>query len=223
MVEDNIVNVEDFTAGSGADKLYGDSQDNILKGGAGKDILKGGSGADRLEGGSGDDTLSGNAGDADIYVTAKEAANPDNAECIGYGGTSNETCIVAVNVRKEMPYTILVVARSDVEGLSLTATHDGEENGMLNSANFVVTGNTPAQPGNDLKYAFDGDDSTMWHTSWGDDMQEYPHEVVIDLGETVDVNRFEYTPRQDGGRNGTIVSFEIYVSESSVDYCEKVN
>lgn len=167
--------------------------------------------------------LSGNAGDADIYVTAKEAANPDNAECIGYGGTSNETCIVAVNVRKETPYTILVVARSDVEGLSLTATHDGEENGMLNSANFVVTGNTPAQPGNDLKYAFDGDDSTMWHTSWGDDMQEYPHEVVIDLGETVDVNRFEYTPRQDGGRNGTIVSFEIYVSESSVDYGEKVH
>ncbi|WP_462158828.1 discoidin domain-containing protein [Pseudoalteromonas sp. GB56] len=167
--------------------------------------------------------LAGNNGDVDIYVKAEEPATPQDYDCVGYGGASLETCYLPINVRSETPYYILVVARTDASNVTLSATHDGEENGMLNSGNFIVTGSTPAQPGNDLKYAFDGDASTMWHTSWGDDMQEYPHEVVIDLGETVDVNRFEYTPRQDGGRNGTIVSYQIYVSESSVDYGEVVH
>ena len=85
-----------------------------------------------------------------------------------------------------------------------------------------MTAGTPAQAGNEIKMAFDGDPSTMWHTSWGEDMEEYPHDFTIDLGKVHEVNRFEYTPREGGG-NGTIVEYELYISESSADLGDVVH
>lgn len=53
--EDTIKNIENLTAGSGADQLTGDSLANTLKGNAGNDLLKGGAGKDILYGGTGAD------------------------------------------------------------------------------------------------------------------------------------------------------------------------
>ncbi|GJE27980.1 DUF642 domain-containing protein [Methylobacterium organophilum] len=52
---DVLLNVEDLTGSSFADRLTGDSHANFLSGGAGNDTLAGGSGADTLDGGAGTD------------------------------------------------------------------------------------------------------------------------------------------------------------------------
>ena len=45
---DSLVNLENITGSRYADKLFGNSEDNVLIGGGGKDKLVGGGGRDRL-------------------------------------------------------------------------------------------------------------------------------------------------------------------------------
>lgn len=66
--------------------------------------------------------------------------------------------------------------------------------------------------------ALDGDFDTFWHTEWDINEPPYPHEIVIDLRSTSGVSGLEYLPRQDGVLNGTIVEYEIYVSNSTTDW-----
>ncbi len=86
--------VENITTGGGNDTILGDSQNNLLSGGAGADSLSGGDGADTLLGGTGADTLTGGAG-------ADSIAGGDDADTIfggagdtvdgGNGGDDNDT------------------------------------------------------------------------------------------------------------------------------------
>ena len=66
---DTLLGIEriDIVGGSGADRLTGDANPNLLSGGPGSDTLIGLDGDDRLEGGTGDDSLAAGAG-ADILV-----------------------------------------------------------------------------------------------------------------------------------------------------------
>jgi alpha-L-fucosidase len=43
---------------------------------------------------------------------------------------------------------------------------------------------------------------------------KYPHEIVIDLGETLTTNGFIYTPRQSGKGKEVIETYEVYISDS---------
>ncbi|GEM_PF-4480859 len=60
--------------------------------------------------------------------------------------------------------------------------------------------------------AFDGNINTFWHTEWSTGNDPMPHEIQIDLGATYTIAGLRYLPRQDGGANGRISDFEIYVS-----------
>ena len=76
---------------------------------------------------------------------------------------------------------------------------------------------------NPIANAIDGDSSTNWHTEWrsnaGDDNDPaHPHEVVIDMGSGYDVGGFRYLPRQDGGVNGTIAGYALYVSNDGTNW-----
>ncbi|MBL1087565.1 sigma-70 family RNA polymerase sigma factor [Streptomyces actinomycinicus] len=62
--------------------------------------------------------------------------------------------------------------------------------------------------------AFDGDPNTFWHTAWYYSSDDLPHEIRIDLGATYVLEGLAYLPRQDGGTNGTIGDYKIYVSAS---------
>ncbi|MFD3539018.1 TIM-barrel domain-containing protein [Streptomyces sp. NPDC058662] len=67
--------------------------------------------------------------------------------------------------------------------------------------------------------AFDGNPSTLWHTSWSSGTPApLPHEIRIDLGARHTVDRMGYLPRQDGGVNGRIGGYEVYVSDSTADW-----
>ncbi len=61
--------------------------------------------------------------------------------------------------------------------------------------------------------ALDGNPVTFWHTRWsGQDVPRHPHHIIVDLGAVRTVYGIRYLPRQDGGLNGTIVGYEVYVS-----------
>ncbi|MEV6689035.1 TIM-barrel domain-containing protein [Streptomyces sp. NPDC051130] len=67
--------------------------------------------------------------------------------------------------------------------------------------------------------AFDGDPATIWHTAWSSGTAApLPHEVSVDLGARYTVDGLGYLPRQDGGVNGRIGSYEVYVSDTTTDW-----
>ncbi|MET8749856.1 TIM-barrel domain-containing protein [Streptomyces sp. NPDC004667] len=67
--------------------------------------------------------------------------------------------------------------------------------------------------------AFDGDPSTIWHTAWSSGKPAaLPHEIRIDLGARYTVDSLGYLPRQDGGVNGRIGGYEVYVSDTTADW-----
>ena len=53
--------------------------------------------------------------------------------------------------------------------------------------------------------AIDGDITTFWHTAWSEQEPDYPHYLIIDLGQNQDISGFIYYPRSGGG-NGTVDS-----------------
>ncbi|MFG2848705.1 TIM-barrel domain-containing protein [Kitasatospora sp. NPDC048296] len=67
--------------------------------------------------------------------------------------------------------------------------------------------------------AFDGNTGTMWHTAYSTGTPAaLPHEIQIDLGARYNVDSFRYLPRQDGGVNGRIGQYEVYVSDSTTSW-----
>lgn len=68
-------------------------------------------------------------------------------------------------------------------------------------------------PGYEAQNAMDGDPATIWHTAFGESTPGHPHFLDIDLGQECEISGFEYLPR-DGGGNGTIQRFALFVSES---------
>jgi hypothetical protein len=58
--------------------------------------------------------------------------------------------------------------------------------------------------------AFDGNPDTIWHTEWRYTSPTHPHELVIDLGRTYQLDGFTMLPRQNG-TNGRIIDYEFYV------------
>ncbi|MEV7830987.1 TIM-barrel domain-containing protein [Streptomyces subrutilus] len=67
--------------------------------------------------------------------------------------------------------------------------------------------------------AFDGDPATQWHTAWSSGAPAaLPHEIRIDLGARYAVDGLGYLPRQDGGANGRVGGYEVYVSDTTADW-----
>jgi parallel beta-helix repeat protein len=62
-------------------------------------------------------------------------------------------------------------------------------------------------------HCIDGLTTTFWHTRWTSNVPGYPHNIIIDLGHPYSINGFTYLPRQDGGINGTVASYEFYVAD----------
>ncbi len=60
--------------------------------------------------------------------------------------------------------------------------------------------------------AIDGNAGTIWHTQWQGSVAPLPHEIQLSLNGTYTVNSFKYLPRQDGGANGRVSQYEVYVS-----------
>ncbi|MEN8157734.1 MAG: discoidin domain-containing protein, partial [Bacteroidota bacterium] len=59
--------------------------------------------------------------------------------------------------------------------------------------------------------AFDGDETTWWHTKWTDPPDPMPHTLIIDLGAKYELKGFSYLARE-AQNNGFITEYEFYVT-----------
>lgn len=66
--------------------------------------------------------------------------------------------------------------------------------------------------------AIDDNVSTIWHTRWSTGNDPYPHFVYMDLGRKYKLFEFIYLPRQDGGENGRVKDYELYISDKLNDW-----
>jgi enterochelin esterase-like enzyme len=65
----------------------------------------------------------------------------------------------------------------------------------------------------DPRKAIDDDPATFWHTRYRDGVDPMPHHISVDLGETVAISGFAYTPRQDQWDGGIITRARFEVSQ----------
>ncbi|MDF1696162.1 MAG: discoidin domain-containing protein [Saprospiraceae bacterium] len=72
------------------------------------------------------------------------------------------------------------------------------------------------------RMAFDDDAATIWHTRWTSGNDDYPHEMVVDMGDVYLANSFTYLPRQNG-TNGRVKDYELYVSNEPNEWGEAVS
>ncbi len=61
---------------------------------------------------------------------------------------------------------------------------------------------------------FDLQESTIWHTSYSVQKDKYPHQIVIDLGDTKQVTGFSYLPRLEANKPGMIKDYRIFVKKT---------
>ena len=59
----------------------------------------------------------------------------------------------------------------------------------------------PYHEGEDFWYAFDGDNSSLWHTPW--DRRAIGEPATVNFNKVLEITRFEYVPRQDAS-NGRL-------------------
>jgi len=71
---------------------------------------------------------------------------------------------------------------------------------------------------NETTSIFDGNENTAWNLE-----QEPPADIVIDLGETLQLNGFTYLPDQGRWNRGIIFKYEMYVSRDSKNWGEPVS
>ncbi len=89
-----------------------------------------------------------------------------------------------------------------------------EKRNKLDKSSWKVIYADSEAEGSTKDKALDGDLSTFWHTEWKDAKPALPHEIHIDLIELKQIDFIDYYSRQDEwGPNGSIGTFEIYVSE----------
>jgi beta-galactosidase len=63
--------------------------------------------------------------------------------------------------------------------------------------------------------AINGQTADFWHTEWSQAQPGHPHRLVVDLGQTVVVSGFRYTPRAgDLSVGGRIKGYRVYVGAS---------
>lgn len=82
---------------------------------------------------------------------------------------------------------------------------------------------TNQMSGFEASRAIDGDTSTFWHTGYACDptchpVATLPQSITLSLGGTFNVSKVRYLPRQDGGQNGTVTQYNLYVSSDGVNF-----
>ena len=94
---------------------------------------------------------------------------------------------------------------------------DALKNGLVQKKTALVAEdfeslNAPAQAGEDLANAFDGNLSSLWHTSWNGGDVGKPATMV--LKEATEITGFRYVPR-GSGTNGNLRDVKLVVTDES--------
>jgi hypothetical protein len=90
--------------------------------------------------------------------------------------------------------------------------------GVDASMSFSADGHAP---GFEPARASDGDLSTIWQTEFNGATPGYPHELIVDLGQSRRINAILYVPRQDAS-TGRVRDYEVSVSTDRLDWSQPV-
>lgn len=90
----------------------------------------------------------------------------------------------------------------------------------LDRTGWIVTASSAeiVREDNKPENAIDGDPKTLWHTTWG--LTLAPHYIRLELPRPALLSGLRYLPRQDGGTNGIVTSYQIETSTDGVDWVE---
>ncbi|WP_121640898.1 DUF4073 domain-containing protein [Virgibacillus sp. Bac330] len=75
-----------------------------------------------------------------------------------------------------------------------------------------------ADKGNPVKYAYDGNIYSLWHTDFKENIKPLPQGITFELKDMSNLYKLEYVPRQDGGSNGRITEYNIYTSTDGENF-----
>ena len=93
----------------------------------------------------------------------------------------------------------------------------------MDKATWKVTHVDSVEPGEgDIRHLIDGNAGSFWHTNWSSTREKHPHEVQIDLGQTVKLLGFMQLPRQDMD-HGRVGDYEFYVSKDGQEWGSPVS
>ncbi len=90
----------------------------------------------------------------------------------------------------------------------------------VNSLTATASSQETAATGHLASSAVDGNPNTFWHSKYTGEFDEAPHSITIDLGVDSNVSGLTYRPRQSGGSNGTITSYQIFMSNLPDEWSE---
>ncbi len=103
------------------------------------------------------------------------------------------------------PYTSPISLPKGGDVKAIAVIKDGAERSETVQARFdvspakwTVKSVSSSHKGYEGEKAIDGNPNTMWHTPWSENAPDHPHTIEIDLGETLELKGFSYTPRTSG-------------------------
>lgn len=162
-------------------------------------------------------TIKGYKDKAELYVNDSDTAIPavmDNATKM-----ASQYRLATLNIPiKYIGSTTGNSFNGLIDEIELT---NGEDNTIIAADDFSFTCDNEQNPaeGNDgpISYAFDGDTTTLWHSQYSPSKKSLPATFTVDMGKEYTINKLTYVPRQSGGANGYITSYDLYVKKAEGD------
>ncbi|KOF18491.1 hypothetical protein AC244_14110 [Ensifer adhaerens] len=184
---EQILNIENVTAGSGNDTITGSAANNTLNGGNGNDALNGGIGNDVLNGGDGDDVHNGGLGN-DLLIGNVGADKFDG----GDGSDTLDFTYYSSNASFNLAASVVTFANGSTEQIL------NIENAIAGSGNDTITGSIADNTlnggiGNDTLTGASGNDTFVFKPGFGKDtITDFTagaaSDDVIEFGNTVFAN-----------------------------------
>lgn len=113
-------------------------------------------------------------------------------------------CLEALNAEKGNNAAIAELDALDAKGAVLSKNKW--------SILWVSSEEVTAEAG-DAENMLDGQPSSIWHSEYKQNNPNFPHRVVIDLGEPTDLGGLRYLARSGSGTPGRINDYRVYVSD----------
>ncbi len=123
--------------------------------------------------------------------------------------TGKYFCLESLNAQDGKPYA--AVAELDLLDASGNAI---SHNGWI--ITYVDSEERVAEDGS-AENAIDGQTANFWHTEWKNAQPDYPHRLILNLGQTQTISGFRYVPRQGEG-SGRIKDYRIYIGDTLISH-----